>query len=110
VSSPLAGHLKLSSKQSPTSEKENEEMKKVPYALVVGSLMYDMVCTRLDIAHAVGVVSWFLSNLGKEHWAAVKWILRYLRGTSRVCLCLGNGKQVLDGFTDVDMASNIDSR
>jgi hypothetical protein len=72
VSSPLASHLKLSSKQSPTSEKENEEMKKVPYASAVGSLMYAMVCTRPDITHAVGVVNRFLSNPGKEHWAAVK--------------------------------------
>ncbi|CAN1237861.1 Retrovirus-related Pol polyprotein from transposon TNT 1-94, partial [Linum grandiflorum] len=38
--------------------------------------------TRPDIAHAVGVVSRFLSNPGKEHWAAVKWILRYLRGAA----------------------------
>jgi len=110
VSSPLAGHLKLSSKKSPTSEKENEEMKKVSYASAVGSLMYAMVCTRPDIAHAVGVVSWFLSNPGKEHWVAVKWILGYLRGTSRVFLCFGNGKQVFDGFTDADMAGDIDSR
>jgi hypothetical protein len=110
ASSPLAGHLKLSSKLSPTSEKENEEMKKVPYASAVGSLMYDMVCTRPDVAHAVGVVSRFLSNPGKEHWAAMKWILRYLKGTSRVCLCFGNVKQVLERFTDADMASDIDSR
>ena len=67
-------------------------MKKVPYTSTVGSLMYAMVCTRLDIAHVVGVVSWFLSNPGKEHWVAVKCILRYLRGTLRVCLCLGNGQ------------------
>jgi len=85
-------------------------MKKVPYASAMGSLMYAMVCTRPDIAHAVGVVSRFLSNLGKEHWAAVKWILRYLKGTSRVYLCFDNGKQVLDGFTDADMTSDIDSR
>jgi hypothetical protein len=110
MSSTLAGHLKLSSKQSPTNEKEKDEMKKVPYALSVGSLMYTMVCIRPDIAHVVGVVSRFLSNLGKEHWAAVKWILRYLRGTSSVCLCFGSGQQVLDGFTNVDMAGNTDSR
>ena len=30
VSSPLGSHLKLSSKQSPSSEKEKEEMRKVP--------------------------------------------------------------------------------
>ena len=92
VSSPLAGHFKLSSSQCPSSDKEKEEMSRVPYASAVGSLMYAMVCTRPDIAHAVGVVSRFLSNPGKEHWAAVKWILRYLRGTSRICLCFGRGE------------------
>ena len=67
VSSPLGSYLNLSSKQSPSNEKEKEEMQKVPYALAVSSLMYVMVCTRPDIAHAIGVVSRFLSNLGKEH-------------------------------------------
>ena len=110
VGCPLAGHFKLSSNQCPTSEKDKEEMQKVPYASAVGSLMYAMVCTRPDIAHAVGVVSRFLSNPGKEHWAAVKWILRYLRGTSKVCLCFGDGKPMLDGFTDSDMAGDVDSR
>jgi hypothetical protein len=32
-------------------------MSRVPYANAVGSLMYVMVSTRLDISHAVGVVS-----------------------------------------------------
>ena len=91
VCSPLAGHLKLSLKQCPTSEKDMKEMSKVPYASAVGSLMYAMVCTRPDIAHVVGVVSRFLTNLGKEHWEAVKWIQRYMRGTSKVCLCFGSG-------------------
>ena len=86
VCSPLASHFKLSSVQCPKSEADKEDMKKVPYASAVGSLMYAMVCTRPDIAHAVGVVSRYLSNPSKEHWSAVKWILRYLRGTSRLCL------------------------
>ena len=62
VWSPLASHLKLSSKQFPIREKDMKEMSKVPYASIVGSLMYAMVCTRLDIVHAVGVVSQFLTN------------------------------------------------
>ena len=64
----------------------------VPYASVVGSLMYAMVCTRLDIAHAVGVVSRYMANTGKKHWKAVKWLLRYLRGTSSTSLCFGKGR------------------
>ena len=62
--------------------------------------MYYMVYTRLDIAHAIGVVNRFNSNSEKEHWKAVKWILRYLKGTSRVCLCFGYGNPMLDGYID----------
>lgn len=85
-------------------------MKKVPYASAVGSLMYAMVCTRPDIAHAVGVVIRFLSNLGREHWNAVKWVMRYLCGTSSLSLCFGTGKPILCGHTYSDMAGDVDTR
>ena len=110
VSSSLGIHLKLSSKQSPSSEKEKEKIRKVPYASAVGSLMYAMVCTRPNIAHVVGVVNSFLSNPRKEHWAIVKWILKYLKGTSKTCLCFGTDKPVLVGCTDADMVGDVDSR
>ena len=45
--------------------------------------MYAMVCTRPDIAYVVGIMSRFITNLGKEHWVAVKWILRNLGGSSK---------------------------
>ena len=61
VSTPLGSHFKLSKEQSPKTEKERDHMSKVPYASAIGSLMYAMVCTRLDIAHAVGVVSSILT-------------------------------------------------
>jgi len=57
VSTPLGNHFKLSKDQSPKTELECGYMYKIPYASVIGSLMYAMVCTRPDIAHAVGVVS-----------------------------------------------------
>ena len=44
-----------------------KEIRKVPYASIIGSLMYAMICTRLNIAHVVGVVSRFLTNHGNEH-------------------------------------------
>lgn len=70
--------------------------------------MYVMLCTRLDIAQVIDVVSRFLSNPGKDHGQAMKWILIYLRGTSRVCLCFVCGYHVLDGYTNAYMASDID--
>ena len=91
----MANHFKLSKEQSSKTAEERDHMILVPYASAVGSLMYDMVCTRPDIAHAVGVVSRYMANPGKEHWDAVKWLLRYLRGTSSTSLCFGKGKLTL---------------
>ena len=51
-STPLLGHLKLIKDMCPKTWEEEDKMSKVPYALAIGSLMYDMVCTRRDIAHA----------------------------------------------------------
>jgi hypothetical protein len=62
-------------------------MSHVLYASAVGSLMYAMVCTRPDIAHAVGVLSKYMSKPGKEHWTIVKRVFRYLRGTTSYGLC-----------------------
>jgi hypothetical protein len=89
VSTPLASHFKLTKEMCPKIQEEIEYMSRVPYSLAVGSLMHVMVCTRPDIAHAVGVMSISMNNLGKEHWEAVKWILKYLRGTANHELCFG---------------------
>jgi hypothetical protein len=82
VATPFASHFKLSSMQYPITENEKEHMSHVLYSNVVGNLMYAMIYTRPDLAHAVSVVSRFMHNPGKEHWDAVQWILRYLKGTS----------------------------
>ena len=72
--------------------------------------MYAMVCTRLDIAHVVGVVSRYMSHLGIEHWNAIKQFLRYLRGTSNKCLHFGGSTIDLQGYVDSDSAGDIVTR
>ena len=69
-----------------------------------------MICTRSDIIYAVGVISRYLFNPGTEYWNAVKWILRYLKGTFKLYLCFGNDKIILDGYTDADMTGDLDNR
>ena len=69
---PLGVQLKLSKAQAPKTKEEKDYMATVPYSSAVGSLMYAMVCSRPDIAHAVGVVSRYMANLGTAHWEAVK--------------------------------------
>ena len=51
VNTPLVGHMKLSNKMCNTAREEKENMAKVPYSSVIGSLMYAMVCTRPDGVH-----------------------------------------------------------
>ncbi|KAA0060793.1 gag/pol protein [Cucumis melo var. makuwa] len=46
----------LSKEQCPKTPQEVEEMRHIPYASVVGSLMYAMLSTRHDICYAVGIV------------------------------------------------------
>ena len=118
-SKPMKVHIlvgvKLSSKQCPKTQEREEDMSSVPYASVVGSLMYAMVCTRSDMAHAVGVLSWFMSKPGKEHWTIVKQVFRYLRGTSDYGLCYQRrpgSDRVSDirVFVDADWARDLDQR
>ena len=71
ISTPLASHFKLSKHMCRETREEIDYMSKIPYSSAVGSLMYAMVCTRPDIAYAVGFVSRYINNLGKENWKEV---------------------------------------
>jgi phosphoribosyl-AMP cyclohydrolase len=72
----------------------------VPYASAVGSLMYEMVCTRPDIAHAMGVLRRYMLKPGKENWTTVKKVFRYLHGTTSYGLCY-QGRSGLDRVVDI---------
>lgn len=89
ISTTLSVNFKLSSSMCPSNEAEKTKMSRVPYASAVGSLMFAMICTKSDIAQAVGAVSRYIANPGGEHWKTVNRIMRYIRGTSDVVLCYG---------------------
>ncbi|GJZ57254.1 retrovirus-related pol polyprotein from transposon TNT 1-94 [Tanacetum coccineum] len=100
--------VKLSSKMSSSSEKERIEISQVPYASAVGSLMFAMIYTRPNIAHAVGVVSRYMAEPGRQHWEAKKRILRYIKGTSDVALCFRDSDLIVKGYVDSDYACDLD--
>ncbi|KAL0286291.1 UNVERIFIED_CONTAM: Retrovirus-related Pol polyprotein from transposon TNT 1-94, partial [Sesamum calycinum] len=89
---------------------EKKHMAKVPYASVVRSLMYAMMCTRPDLCFAVRMVSRYQSNSGPDHWVAVKRILNYLKGTSDLALCYNGGSLRLVGCSDADGSADRDER
>ena len=101
----------LTTSMSPTTSEGISSMAEVPYKEAIGSLIYLMMCTRPDIAYAVGQAARFSQNPGKAHWSAVKRILSYLSGTlNHGILFSSKGRAHLVGFTDADYAGCLDSR
>ena len=80
--------------------------------------MYLVVCGRLDIAYAVGVVSHFsliLENdsqisLSRFNTSSSEMDSQIFRGIFRVCLCFGGDNFVLQVYIDADIADDVDFR
>jgi len=111
VSTPLASHFKLKATMSPTTVEEHEYMTRVSYASAIGSLMYAMVCTRLDLSQAVSMINRYMYDPGRGHWEAVKWVLRYIKGIIDVDLVFEKdytGKQECVRYVDYDYAGDFD--
>jgi len=91
--------------------KANESDDALPYREAVGSLTYLMVGTRLDLAFAIGKLSRFFSCYGKEHWAAIKRVLRYVKGSMDKALVFYKSSScVLQGYSDADWAGDHETR
>ena len=82
------------------------------YQSAVGSLLYLSIGTRPDITYAVNNVAKFCANPSKEHWTAVKRILRYLKGTTGFGLLYSKDDfGCCVGYSDADWAEDqIDLR
>nr|GEY30295.1 retrovirus-related Pol polyprotein from transposon TNT 1-94 [Tanacetum cinerariifolium] len=83
VSVTLGAHFKVSLKDYSSNDYDVERISKVPY----------------------------VNAIGKNHKEAVKWILKYLKGTADVGLVYGRGQGKhlhVDGFVDADYAKDLD--
>ena len=111
---PLGSGIKLSKEDSPQTDDEKEAMLDYPYQNLIGTLMYAMLGTHLDIAFAVGALSKFSSNPGKTHWDQAVHVLCYLGGTKNLGLVFhGDAEEdmasLILGYTGSDWAGQIDT-
>lgn len=74
MSTPVAPHFKLRSVPIEQEDEKAMRIKDKPYSSVLGSLMYGMIGSRPVLAHAVGLVSRFMSSPGRKHW---DWLNRF---------------------------------
>ena len=81
------------------------------YQSAVGSLLYLSIGTRPGITYAVSNVAKFCANPNKQHWTAVKRIMRYLKGTLHFGLLYSkDGSKECIGYSDADWAGDLDDR
>jgi hypothetical protein len=103
---PMEHRLKLSKDSS------NPSVDATEYRSLVGSLRY-LLHTRPDLAFTVGYVSWFMEESHTKHMAVVTHIPRYIAGSIDLGLWYERREKeelLLDGYSDSDLAGDVDSR
>ncbi|GJT65808.1 zinc finger, CCHC-type containing protein [Tanacetum coccineum] len=95
-----------------TSEKlmpnNGQAVSQLEYFRVIGCLMYAMICTRPNIAFAVGKLSRYTSNPSTRHWQEIQRVLKYLKKTIDYSLTYTGYPSVLEGYTDASWIINTE--
>lgn len=78
---------------------------------IIGSLVY-LLARRPDLAYSVCLIARFMERPTEMHQAAMKRILRYLKGTINLRILYEKGKinYRLEVWTDSDYAGDLDDR
>ena len=84
------------------SKNKGESVSQVEYSRVIGSLMYQMSCTRPNIAYSVSKLISYKSNPRAKHWQGIVRVLKYLRFTHDYRLYYTRYLTVLEGYNDAN--------
>ena len=81
-------------------------MKVIPYALAIGSIKYAMLCTRSIVYPTLSLAREYNSDLGVDHWTAVKIILNGIR----VCFSIMEVTKrfVVKSYVDASFDTDLD--
>uniref|UniRef100_A0A2N9G9K8 Reverse transcriptase Ty1/copia-type domain-containing protein n=1 Tax=Fagus sylvatica TaxID=28930 RepID=A0A2N9G9K8_FAGSY len=88
-------------------ENTGRAIAQLEFASAIGSMMYAMHCTRLDIAFAVNRLSRYTSNPNVEHWKAIARVLGYLKKTKDLGLYYSGYPAVLEGYSNANWVTNV---
>lgn len=109
--SPAVEGLKL-----PTLEHTAPGYEDKAYPHLVGALLYVACTTRWDIGYIVAYLCRFTNAWGKEHWEALKRVVRYLHGTRDFTITYSRkgteptGWALPVGYSDSDWAGDTVDR
>jgi len=83
-----------------------------PYRAAIGSLMWLALCTRPDLLFPTILLSRFSQRPKQPHWAAVKRIMRYVKGSIDDGLNYHTEEttMTIEAFSDADWAGDLVTR
>jgi hypothetical protein len=81
-----------------------------PFSEALGCLMYAMIISRPDMSYAVCKASSYQAKPRASHWAALKRIFRYLKGTKSWGICYSGQPRIMQliGYSDSDFGGDLD--
>ena len=84
-------------------------MKVIPHASAIGSIKYDMMCTKPIVYLAMSLARGYDSDPGVDHLTTVKVILRYLKRIKEMFLDYGGDKEfVVKSYVDASFDTDLD--
>ena len=89
------------------SKNIGQSISQLEYSRIIGSLMYVMNCTRLDIEYSISKLSRYTSIPEVDHWKAIIRVLKYLRYTQNYGLHYTRYPAVLQGYRDAKWISDM---
>lgn len=75
---------------------------KILYQETIGTLIYMVLKTYLNIIYAVQLLSYFSKNLKESYWKTVQYAFIYLKNTHELWLTYGRLVLDLYGYTDTN--------
>jgi hypothetical protein len=107
---PIVKGDKYVSFHSPRNQYEIDQIKSVPYASVVRSLIYAQVCTHPDLAFVTEMLGRYQKNSGINHWNGIKKALRCIKGTKGLMLTYERSDSLeIVGYSDSDFTDCLDT-
>ena len=102
---PVFQGVKLSKTQNTTTAENRKRMKVIPYASAIGSIKYAMLCTRSTIYPTLSLAREYYSDLGVDHWTAVKIILSGIR----ICFSIMEVTKrfIVKGYVDANFDTDL---
>ena len=110
VATPLDPNIKL--EPNPDGNEGNHSNS---FARLLGKLQYLANCTQPDIAFTINRLASYTANPSLQHFAALKWVLRYLAGTKNHGItysksATSTNNNFFFGFADAAFANHDDHK